>query len=355
VSATAGLRSAADPDAVAARGGWSRRPCRDLDLDLAPHERYAALRGDVVGASVRLLHVLAGGVPPRLRGYADRVREVTGDRFHDDAVARAALHATPERATSWREVMLANVSYDLAVGTLGCSTLAAATAEGPVLARNMDWWPTDLLAQATFAFRGLRAGLVQWLTAGWPGAIGVVTGMSARGFALSLNAVGCAEGLREDGWPVLPHARRVLEDAESFEHALELLRETRLAAAAIFVLVGRDNHERVVVERTPTRHALRRPDGPDAPLLATNEYRALRERPGSLGTGELLRATACRRYAGLFASSLGLPATCAHDDERFLSALGHGDVLTEITAQQIVMRPATGEALVAVPRRLLAA
>ena len=349
---------AAETRSTASVPTWSERPCCDLDLDRAPRERYLALQAPALRTSSRLIQALAGGVPAALRGYADRVRDVTGDRFHEDALARAECHARHHDSAipiSWREVVLANVSYDLAVGCLGCSTLAAATADGPVLARNMDWWPADLLAQATFAFRGLAAGETRWVTAGWPGAIGVVTGMSSRGFAVSLNAVGSSEGLCEDGYPVLPHARRVVEDAESFGHALELLRDTKLAAAALFVLVGRANEERVVIERTPTRHALRWPDAADAPLLATNEYRALHTRSGSLGAGQLLRATACRRYAGLWALSLGLDAERAHGDAGFLAALSHPGVFTDITAQQIVMRPRSGHFLVTVPKRLLAA
>jgi hypothetical protein len=347
----------------AAEAAWSVRPCLDLDLERSPAERYAKLPEEGLEVSSRLIGVLAGGVPPGLRGYADRVREVTEDRFHQDAVARAARHARHRGAVdapsgdalSWREVVLANVSYDLAVGVLGCSTLAAATADGPVLARNMDWWPADLLAQATFAFRGVRGARVEWVSAGWPGAIGVVTGMSSRGFAVSLNAVGSAEGLDPGGYPVLPHLRRVVEDADGFDHALELLRDTRLAASALFVLVGRDNHERVVVERTPSRHGLRWPEHADSPLLATNEYRALHARGGSMGAGQLLRATACRRYAGLYALGLGLEATLGYGDERFIAMLSHRDVFTDITAQQIVMRPRSGQFLVAVPTRLLAA
>src|SRR5207237_1931878 len=118
-----------------------------------------------------------------------------------------------------------------------------------------DWWPEDLLAQSSYLVRCSRRGEFAFANAGWPGAIGVVTGLSARGFAVVLNAVIGPEGIRKTGYPVLLHLRRVLEDARDFDDALRLLSEQTLAAPALFTLAGRDNAQRVVLERTPTRHA----------------------------------------------------------------------------------------------------
>ena len=67
----------------------------------------------------------------------------------------------------------------------------------------MDWWPEDLLAQASYLVCYHRNGVTQFVNAGWPGAVGVVTGMSHRGFAVALNAVSCPEPLAKTGYPVL--------------------------------------------------------------------------------------------------------------------------------------------------------
>src|SRR5262249_37922713 len=144
-----------------------------------------------------------------------------------------------------RDVVLANISYDLVLSAFGCSTVALPTPSGPVVARNMDWWPEDLLAQASYLVRYHRNGVLQYANAGWPGAIGVGTGLSGRGFALVLNAVSGTEGVRKTGYPVLLHLRRVLEDARDFDEALRLLTEQRLAAPALLTLVGRENEQRV--------------------------------------------------------------------------------------------------------------
>jgi hypothetical protein len=216
----------------------------------------------------------------------------------------------------------------------------------------MDWWPEDVLAQCSYLIRFSRGGTFQFANAGWPGAIGVVTGLSARGFAVVLNAVLSPEGMSKTGYPVLLHLRRVLEDAASFEAALRMLAEQRLAAPALFTLVGSRNEERVVVERTPTRHALRWAER-DAPLVATNDYRQLAA--PSAGTGMEIYETTCHRYEALTRFFACHRPDREVEDAALLYVLSDPDVIQGITAQHIILRPRQGTVRLFVPRRLLPA
>lgn len=321
---------------------WSERPIVQVDLDAPPAKRLSALLDDVVAPAKRLLQDVVGQIPSTARPLADAVRLRTAGRFQEEAVAVA-----DRLGSDWRSIMLANISYDLTIAVLGCSTMAAATSKGPVLARNLDWWPEDLLARGTFQFRHVQSGSVRYVTAGWAGALGVVTGMSARGFAVALNAVTGPEGVDPSGYPVLLHLRRVVEDAGDFDEAVTMLTETPLAAPALFTVVGTRNDQRVVIERSPRRHAHRRPDG-DEPLLATNDYRSL-FRPESHDTLEIYRTT-CARYEAM-------GALCARmkdpDDDALLYVLTEPRVLAGITAQHVIFRPRDGWARVLVPHRLL--
>src|SRR5438552_4680091 len=133
---------------------------------------------DALQAGQRLLAAVTDTMPRKARWLAPLVRLRTLNRFHAEIVSMARqVHA------DWRDVMLANISYDLLIATFGCSTIALATPSGPVVARNMDWWPENILAQASYLVRCLRKGAMQFVNAGWPGASGVVTGLSSRGFA----------------------------------------------------------------------------------------------------------------------------------------------------------------------------
>ena len=232
------------------------------------------------------------------------------------------------------DLTLANLSYDLALGQFGCSTMALATGEGPVVARNMDWLMPARIARASCVVPLPSGGL----SAGFLSAVGVVTGLSRAGFAVVLNAVETGR-LNPEGYPVLLFLRRLTDDAGSFEEAVDLASRTPLAMSALFTLVGTRNDQRVCVERSPTEHRKRWAHG-DAPLLVTNHYRRLG------------RADSCSRYACLERNAPRLKAPSA---EELLALLGHPNVRQDITAQEVLIWPAAGRLRLFVPTDLLSA
>jgi hypothetical protein len=323
---------------------WIESPTYDVSLDVPMRRRFADAPPEVMRRAVKLLASIQQDIPARARILASLARWRTANRFHREIVALARLVDA-----DWRDVMLANLSYDLMLATFGCSTVAMPTPHGPVVARNMDWWPEDLLAQASCLVRYFRRGQLAFANAGWPGAVGVVTGLSGRGFAIVLNAVLAPdEGVNRWGYPVLLHLRRVLEDARGFNEALAMLTKTRLAAPALVTLVGSENDQRVVVERTPTRHALRWAEG-DAALVATNDYRLL-HRPESSDTAEIYRTT-CYRYEHLTRFFHEHSPQRGISDAELLYVLSDANVQQQITAQHILIRPRRNEIKLFTPRR----
>src|SRR5204862_170667 len=57
---------------------------------------------------------------------------------------------------------LGQLSYDLTLSQYACSTIALATPDGPVAARNMDWCPADLIARASCVVPGGNGILAGW-------------------------------------------------------------------------------------------------------------------------------------------------------------------------------------------------
>lgn len=324
---------------------WVERPALRLDLALPPEQRYAEIPAEAMRAGKTLLAAVMREVPASAKLLADLIRLRTANRFHAEAVG-LARHV----GADWREIMLANVSYDLLLSSLGCSTVALPTPRGPVLARNMDWWPEDLLAQASYHIHCRRGSEFVFANAGWPGSIGIVSGLSARGFGLVLNAALSPDPPSKLGYPVLLHLRRVLEDARDFDQAVRMVTETHLAVGGLITLVGAENSQRVVVERTPKRHALRWPKADEA-LVVTNDYRLL-TRPKDCVELEVCRTT-CSRYDACCEFFGSHTADRDVDDTELLYRLSDPRVIQTITAQHVILRPREQSARLFVPRRLV--
>ena len=248
--------------------------------------------------------------------------------------AKYPVHAARARAAAAvvgvdpLDLLTANLSYDLLLGLsgMGCSTLALAGADGPTLARNMDWFPEAKVARASRLIAedyGVNAGFL--------GLIGAATGLSRNGFCVCLNAT--FGGSDPDGYPVLLFLRHVLDTATGYRQAVDMVAGERLMTGGVVTVVGTRNDERAVVERTPSRANVRSAAGGE-PLFATNHYRAL------------VAAEACPRYDHLAAYAGKRPP---------LEVLTSRRVLQTITAQHVVMCPATRAAELFVPSHLLSA
>jgi hypothetical protein len=324
---------------------WVERPTLTIDVARVRRGYPADLPPTAVAEAQALLGEVLAMIPRKARVLAYWLAVRTGNRFGREFKAAAkVIHGNP------KDIALANLSYDLVVGALGCSTVVLPTADGPVVARNMDWWPEGPLARASYIIRCVDAAAWRFSSAGFPGAVGVVTAVSSRGFAVVLNAVTTTDPVCKTGYPVLLHLRRVMDDAADFADALAMLSKQRLTTPALFTLAGTKNDQRVVVERGPRRHALRWGRAGE-PLVTTNSYRLL---DGPVEPDEWeLGQTSCGRYdrlCGLASKRVDGPAP---RDEELLFWLTDPGVRQEITAQHVLMRVASGEMKLFVPRHLV--
>jgi hypothetical protein len=194
--------------------------------------------------------------------------------------------AAVARAVGQTGAHLLNLSYEW-----GCTCGADATA-APAMLRVLDW---DLggLGETLSVIRQ-RGPAGDWLHVGWPGLAGAITAFAPGRFAIAINQMplpptrlGAAarnRGRRRLGmltdWAAarpatwrsraLPPAhllRIVADEAPDYAAALARLRDTEIAAATAFTLIGCAPGEAAVIERQPTRHALR-----EGPHLAVSNH-----------------------------------------------------------------------------------
>ncbi len=94
-------------------------------------------------------------------------------------------------------------------------------------------------------------GKYPFVSVGWAGFMGVVTGVNARGVFVALNATRTDDPL-EEGAPLPLVLRQVLEEADTLEHAVAILREADLRTSGI-VLIGDGMARRAVVMELAAR------------------------------------------------------------------------------------------------------
>lgn len=139
------------------------------------------------------------------------------------------------------EVVMANISYDLTMATMGCTTIVGETEGKHWIGRNMDWFSPELVKKTTHIKECKNSKSVAVM-----GQVGVVTGLSDKKFALILNAL---PGFFElTGKPVLLALREILENATSFEDAERMILETNFMASGLVTLVGENKDQLSVYE-----------------------------------------------------------------------------------------------------------
>ncbi|MBY0335422.1 MAG: hypothetical protein K2X11_02345 [Acetobacteraceae bacterium] len=180
----------------------------------------------------------------------------------------------------------------------GCTTGARATPDGAMeMLRVLDW-DLDGLGRNLCVIR--QAGPAgEWWNIGWPGFVGCITGLAPGRFAAAINQPPLPETAlgrlarrgklrgpamladwaaqrpltwRTEAPPPSHLLRQVMETAPDYGAALALLRDSPIAAPALFILAGTRAAEGAVIERTRDDARLR----PAAPaVVAANHWDAM--------------------------------------------------------------------------------
>ncbi|MDC8002927.1 C45 family autoproteolytic acyltransferase/hydrolase [Aureisphaera galaxeae] len=226
-------------------------------------------------------------------------------------------------------LLIANLYYDALKLVFGCTAFSVPTEKGNLHARNLDWWSdNNSLRDYSKIFDFERNGKVVFSSVGWPGFIGVFSGMKPGKFAITLNAVMSQES-PELAPPITFKIRDVLEKMDSFEDATRVLSQDSVASDSLLLVTGTQEGERLVIERTPNRASFRRPDGKNN-LVVTNGYQEMTNK-GILG--DLLQETSCgRQNRALQLLSLQKP----ENTEACFDILNDDEIRMDITMQQMV-------------------
>ncbi len=111
----------------------------------------------------------------------------------------------------------------------------------------------------------------RFMAVGWPGLLGVVTGINEKLLYVSLNGANSADS-RAIGTPVSLLIRRVMEEAESIEEAYEIIKKAEVFVSDIFLVADGKNSRVAIIEKTPARCAITYPPAGASTLVSANHF-----------------------------------------------------------------------------------
>ena len=171
---------------------------------------------------------------------------------------RDELRAFAEQSGVDRDMgILGNTLADIYRGSFACSSLIVEPEQsatgGPLFGRNLDFYTLGLLDKYSLVTVHRPKGKHAFVSIGFPGLFGCLSGMNDAGLALAVHEVFFAR----DGAPMfnpkgMPYAfcfRQMLEECATVEEAEKLLRATE--RTTILSLAVCDRQHSVVLEMTP--------------------------------------------------------------------------------------------------------
>lgn len=226
-------------------------------------------------------------------------------------------------------LLIANLYYDALKLVFGCTAFSVNTEYGNLHARNLDWWSdNNSLKDYSKIFDFEKDGQIVFSSVGWPGFIGVFSGLKPQEYAITLNAVLSHESPIMAA-PITFKIREVLESNKNFNEAIDTLSKDEIVSDCLLMVTGKNKNERVVIERTPEQYSIRTPDEQDA-LVVTNNYLKL---TNNTIEGDILQESSCGRFDG--AKNLLSQQTPTSVDDCFI-ILNDEMIKMNITMQQMV-------------------
>ncbi len=212
------------------------------------------------------------------------------DRYRQE-MAALAEHAEVDSG----EIDVANTLLELR--RLGCSTLIVepekSATGGPLFGRNFDFPPVGLLDKYSLVTVVRPKGRHAFAAVGYPGLVGVLSGMNDAGLAVATLDVyesgNDSPKFEPTGVPMMLVFRQILEECTTVAEVEQFLRRTQATTWANLAVCDRDHG--TLFEITPTE-VLRR-DAQDSILPCTNHFR----------TKKLATDTECWRYESLIAAA----------------------------------------------------
>eukprot|EP01017_Pseudomicrothorax_dubius_P026695 TRINITY_DN3000_c0_g3_i1.p1 TRINITY_DN3000_c0_g3~~TRINITY_DN3000_c0_g3_i1.p1 ORF type:complete len:349 (-),score=51.42 TRINITY_DN3000_c0_g3_i1:90-1136(-) len=191
---------------------------------------------------------------PAIKSILDASKAVTDfPEFSEEIKAIAAL-----ASIRYEELFIANFLYELSTF---CTSIVAQDEQGNIIhGRNLDYFYQPIIANLTAHVDFYKNGEYLFRAEVIVGSVGILTGYKPGAFGISINERHRGSFtsivqyiLRGKNWPVGYWLRHVLTNADSYDEALEMLSEQKLAAPVYYILSGVKAGEGAIITRSPLK------------------------------------------------------------------------------------------------------
>ncbi len=155
----------------------------------------------------------------------------------------------------------------------GCTSFAAwgrKTADGHLLVgRNFDFNPGRWFDENKVVIRVKPDRGLGFISVAWSGMAGAVSGINDARIAVTINGAQSVPP-RKIGTPVSLVMREVLQNARTLEEAVEIIKQSQVFVSDLYLVACGKTSRAVVVEKTPTKCAVRQVFGDS--LVCANHF-----------------------------------------------------------------------------------
>jgi hypothetical protein len=178
--------------------------------------------------------------------------------------------------SAWRRMLDLHALHDVSQRYVDAPALAAACTGfvarsrdgGLLLARNFDFEGGDVFDRQKLVSVVAPDGGIPYLSVGFPGMLGVVSGFNRAGIGVALQAIAGGE-TAGSGTPMTLLLADVMRRESTFDGAVARLRAARVFVSDLVLLADAGSGRFAVVEKSPSATAVREETGRF--LAATNE------------------------------------------------------------------------------------
>ena len=217
-------------------------------------------------------------------------------------LARGSTDHHPELGPLYNRLLNYHAAHDLAhaymdSALVGCTAFAAwgeATQDGHLLiGRNFDFNAPRSFDRNKIVMRVEPQEGLGFIAVGWAGMIGVVTGINDARIAVTINASHSTDK-RRTGTPASLVLRDVRESASTLDEAVDIIRRSEVFVSDCYLVADGKSGKAVVVEKTPSRSAVRSPAGDY--LICTNHFLTEALKADEANVGYMRDGTSVTRY-----------------------------------------------------------